>query len=276
VAAPGELKGALHPGESPSDDRDAGRTPHGTDSGRARQNPGVAFEAHHYGRGYFEGLHPHHPFTNPPRKYAERYRDALRVVAPRPSDRILELGSARGDITFLLARMAREVVGLDASEIALEMAERERVQRHVTNVKFVKGDVADLSAFPDASFDAAAAIDLVEHVDDATLGAMLRECRRVLLPGGRLGIYTPDRAHYVERLKAHDLVLKQLPEHVAVRRGGAYERALAAAGFRIELLAWSVSPFPVIRWIEKMLAPVPALGRSFRYRILIRAIASSP
>lgn len=234
----------------------------------------MTFEAEHYGRDYFEGLHPKHWFTNPPRKYAERNRDALRVVAPRPSDRILELGSARGDITFLLAERAAEVVGLDASEIALEMAERERTKRGEANVRFVKGDVADLSAFASASFDAVAAIDLVEHVDDATLAAMLGECRRVLVPRGRLGIYTPDRAHYVERLKAHDVLLAQFPEHIAVRRVEAYERFLAAAGFAIDLLAWSVSPFPVVRWIERVLAPLPLVGPTFRYRVLIRAIAS--
>jgi ubiquinone/menaquinone biosynthesis C-methylase UbiE len=236
----------------------------------------VTFEAQHYGRDYFEGLHPHRWFRNPKRKYAERNRDALRVVAPRPSDRILELGSARGDVTFLLAKTAREVVGLDASGIALEMAERERERRGIPNVRFVNGDVADLSAFPGASFDAAAAIDLVEHIDDTTLAAMLREVRRVLVPGGRFGIYTPDRSHYVERMKAHNFVLLQFPEHIAVRRAGAYERFLALAGFSIDLAAWSVSPFPVVRWIERALAPLPLVGPTFRYRILIRAIASPP
>ncbi len=234
----------------------------------------MTFEARHYGREYFENLHPHRWFTNPPRKYAERNRDALRVVDPRPADRILELGSARGDFTFLLAGEAREVVGLDASEIALEMADAERARRGLANVRFVRGDVADLSAFPDASFDAVAAIDLVEHVDDPTLRAMLQGCRRVLAPGGRLGIYTPDRAHWVERLKARNLVLRQFPEHIAVRRAGAYRRFLAEAGFAVDLIDWSVSPFPVVRWFERALAPLPLVGTTFRYRILIRAVAS--
>ena len=234
----------------------------------------MTFEEKHYGSEYFERLHPHHWFTNPPRKYAERRRDVLRVVAPQPEDRILELGSARGDVTFLLAERAREVVGLDASDVALGMAEAERSHRGLSNVRFVKGDVAELSMFSDLSFDAVAAIDLVEHVDDATLSSMLREVKRVLVPGGRLGIYTPDRAHCVERMKAHDLLLKQFPEHIAVRRTEAYVRFLEVAGFAIGLLDWSVSPFPVVRWAEKALAPLPLVGPTFRYRILLRAIAS--
>jgi SAM-dependent methyltransferase len=175
----------------------------------------VTFEAEHYGRDYFEGLHPYHWFRNPLRKYAERNRDALRVVAPRPSDRILELGSARGDITFLLAAKAREVVGLDASEIALEMAELERAKRGIANVRFVKGDVADLSAFPGDTFDAVAAIDLVEHVDDATLTGMLRECG-----ASRVGAWPlhPDRAYHVER-RCCTISPHAVPEHITVRAG---------------------------------------------------------
>ncbi len=232
----------------------------------------MTFEGHLYDRGYFEGLHKSHWFTNPKRKYEERNRDTLRVVLPTPSDRVLELGSARGDVSFFLAAHAKEVVGVDASDDALGLAEAGRVRAGVSNVRFVKSDVANLSAFPDASFDAVAAIDLVEHIDDPTLTAMLGECRRVLVQGGRLGLYTPDRAHYVERLKAHDVLLKQFPQHIAVRRAGAYRRLLSAAGFRVELDAYSVSPFPGVRWIEAALAPLPLVGPTFRYRILLRAV----
>ncbi len=178
----------------------------------------MAFASEHYGRDYFERLHPRRWFTNPPRKYAERNRDALRVVDPRPGDVVVELGCALGDVTFLLASRCREVIGVDASAVALSMAEEERRRRGVPNVRWLESDVTDLAATPDASAGAVAAIDLVEHVDDATLAAMLGECRRVLVPGGRLGICTPDRRHYVERAKAHDFVLRQFPEHIALRR----------------------------------------------------------
>ena len=231
----------------------------------------MTFESRLYDRAYFETLHKSHWFTNPPRKYEERNRDTLRVVAPAPSDRVLELGSARGDVSFFLAAHAKEVVGVDASDDALRMAERARAARGIANVSFRKGDVADLSMFPNASFQAVAAIDLVEHIDDPTLAAMLGECRRVLVAGGRLGLYTPDRAHYVERLKAHGVLLRQFPQHIAVRRADAYRRFLRDAGFRVDLDTYSISPFPGVRWIEAALAPLPLVGPTFRYRILLRA-----
>ena len=160
---------------------------------------------------------------------------------------------------------------MDASDDALALAEAARARRGISNVRFVKADVADLSAFPDASFDAVAAIDLVEHIDDPTLAAMLGECRRVLVPGGRLGLYTPDRAHYVERLKAHDFSSsssRSTSRSGGPRRTGAF---FSSAGFRVDLDAYSVSPFPGVRWIEAALAPLPLVGETFRYRILLRA-----
>jgi ubiquinone/menaquinone biosynthesis C-methylase UbiE len=232
----------------------------------------VAFESHLYPREYFESLHPAHWFRNPPRKYAERNRDALRLLDPEKDDVVVELGCARGDLTFLLAPLVREVIGVDASGEALAMAETERVRRGVQNIRWLKADVANLSALPDASANAVAAIDLVEHIDDPTLETMLTECHRILVPGGRLAVYTPDRAHYVERLKAHDLILKQFPQHIAVRRAQAYVAMLKKAGLAVAILGFSVSPFPVVRRIEKLLAPLPFIGPTFRYRILIRGV----
>ncbi|HMM35140.1 MAG TPA: class I SAM-dependent methyltransferase, partial [Thermoanaerobaculia bacterium] len=147
----------------------------------------MTFERELYDEAYWRGLHPHHWFRNPPRKYAERDRDVLRVVAPRPSDVVLELGSARGDVSFLLARHAREVIGVDAAPEAIAMAEEARTRLRLANVRWLEADVADLAPLQDGRVDAVAAIDLIEHIDDPTREAMLRECRRVHRPGGRLG-----------------------------------------------------------------------------------------
>jgi SAM-dependent methyltransferase len=210
-------------------------------------------------------------FAAPRRKWRERDRDILRLVQPAKHQTVLDLGSARGDVCFLLAPRIREAIGVDASPRAIELAEAERARRGLANVRFVRSDVATLDGIPDASIDLAGAFDLLEHVDDPTVRQMLQALARVLRPGGVLAAYTPNREHYVERLKAHDLILKQFPEHIAVRRPREIRRLLEKEGWTVLEMTYSPAPFPVVRWIEKLLWRVPVIGRLFRYRILLRA-----
>lgn len=231
----------------------------------------MAFESDLYPDEYFDQLHKVTPFAAPQRKWRERDRDILRLAAPSPRKVVLDLGSARGDVCFLLAPLVREAIGVDASPRAIAMAEAERVRRGLQNVRFVEGDVADLASIPDASVDVAGAFDLLEHVDDATVRQMLRALRRVLKPEGVFVAYTPNREHYVERLKAHDVLLKQFPEHIAVRRPREILRLLEAEGWRVRALTYATAPFPVVRFLERLLWRIPGVGRLFRYRILLEA-----
>ncbi len=231
----------------------------------------MTFEAELYPDEYYDGLHRVTPFAATARKWRERDRDILKLAQPAKDHSLLDLGSARGDVCFLLAPRVREAIGVDASPKALEIAEAERERRGLANVRFLQSDVASLEGVPDASVDVAGAFDLLEHVDDATVRQMLRALARVLKSGGILAAYTPNREHYVERLKAHDFILRQFPEHIAVRRPREIRRLLEAEGWRLLEMSYSPAPFPVVHWIEKLLWRVPGLGRLFRYRILLRA-----
>lgn len=235
----------------------------------------MAFESDLYPDEYFEKLHRVTPFAAPQRKWRERDRDILRLAAPAPEKVVLDLGSARGDVCFLLAPLVKEAVGIDASPKAVALAEAERERRGLRNVRFVAGDVADLFGIPDASIDVAGAFDLLEHVNDATVRQMLRALRRVLKPGGVFVAYTPNREHYVERLKAHDFLLEQFPEHIAVRRPREIVRLLEDEGWRPRSLTYSPAPFPVVRFLERLLWRIPGVGRLFRYRILLEAVPAA-
>ena len=56
-------------------------------------------------------------------------------------------------------------------------------------LRTVEGDAADLSAFPDATFDAVVICLALEHVDD--FARALTEAARVLEPGGTFLLNTP-------------------------------------------------------------------------------------
>ncbi|MEO8347445.1 MAG: class I SAM-dependent methyltransferase [Acidobacteriota bacterium] len=231
----------------------------------------MAFREDLYPDEYFDQLHRVTPFAAPERKWRERDRDILDLARPGADKTVLDLGSALGDVCFLLAPHVKEAVGVDASPRAIELARARASDRGFENVRFVAGDVADLGAIPDGSVDVAGAFDLLEHVDDETVRRMLRSLIRVLKPGGVFVAYTPNREHYVERLKAANVVLKQFPEHIAVRRPREIRKLLEGAGWRVRSLTYSPAPFPVVRWLERALLPIPVVGRPFRYRILLRA-----
>jgi cyclopropane fatty-acyl-phospholipid synthase-like methyltransferase len=231
----------------------------------------MAFREDLYPDDYFDGLHRRTWFAAPERKWLDRDRDIVALARPAPDKTILDLGSARGDVCFLLADKSREVIGVDASERAVEIAERRRRELGLSNVRFVLGDVADLGGIADASVDVAGAFDLVEHIDDETVVRMLDSLRRVLKPAGRMVAYTPNREHYVERMKARGFLLRQFPQHIAVRRPKELARLVEGAGWRVESLTYSPAPFPVVRFAERLLSRLPGLGRLFRYRILLAA-----
>jgi len=185
------------------------------------------------------------------------------LVEPQSGDRVLDLGCAAGAITDFLSGFGCEVVGVDSEPRAIEHA-----RSLFPDYRFEQADVAELP-FPDGSFDKAVAADLVEHLPDDTFRAMLAECRRVLVPGGTLSLYTPNPSHLIERLKERNLVLAQNPTHIGLRDAGKLRSLLRTGGFKVVRSEWRPSFFRGLRSVEKV------AGRRydfFRYRLCVLAM----
>ena len=231
------------------------------------QPPDFAPNAHVYDDAYYDAMYRPHWFLRNRRKYRERDEALLRLVRPHPALRVLELGSARGDTAFFLAPRVGSVVGIDASPPAVAKAAELARERGAANVRFVVADARDLSLFAGASFDLVLLADFVEHVVDDVLAPALSEARRVLVAGGALALYTPNRDHWAERIKAGVPGLQQ-PDHIAVRPSAAVERLVAGAGFAVDDLFFSASPYPLLGAIDRLL-PGAALCR---FRTCLRAV----
>ncbi len=109
-----------------------------------------------------------------------RWRRITVEQVVRPGDRVLDACCGTGDLALEARRQGGVVTGLDFSERMLE-----RARRKAPALEWVQGDVLALP-FEDAAFDAATVGFGVRNVDDLEEG--LRELRRVLRAGGRLGI----------------------------------------------------------------------------------------
>ena len=110
----------------------------------------------------------------------QRWRRITVHETVRSGDRVLDACCGTGDLAIEARRAGADVVGLDFSEPMLE-----RARRKEPAIDWVRGDVLALP-FADASFDAVTVGFGVRNVDD--LAAGLRELRRVLRLGGRVGI----------------------------------------------------------------------------------------
>ncbi|HEY3348321.1 MAG TPA: class I SAM-dependent methyltransferase [Thermoanaerobaculia bacterium] len=222
-----------------------------------------------YGPDYYGRMYRPHWFLRNRRKYEDRDAALLRIVRPSPSLRVLEVGSARGDTAFFLAPRVSEVVGIDASPAAVEASRSEQAARSLANVRFEEADARDLSRVPGAPFDVVLLADFVEHVLDDVLVPCLGSARRSLAPGGALAIYTPNRDHWAERIKAAVPGLQQ-EDHIAVRPAARVVALVAAAGFRMEELFFSASPYPLLGALDRAL---PMVGLC-RFRTCLRAVTS--
>ena len=114
----------------------------------------------------------------------------LKMIALRPGERVLDLGSGPGFMTLEAGRMVGEegaVFGVDKSAPMLALAqERCASQSHVS---FREADALSLP-FEDGGFDAAIVSQVYEYVVD--MEAALTELFRVLRPGGRALIMDTD------------------------------------------------------------------------------------
>ncbi|TMM22485.1 MAG: bifunctional demethylmenaquinone methyltransferase/2-methoxy-6-polyprenyl-1,4-benzoquinol methylase UbiE [Actinobacteria bacterium] len=109
-----------------------------------------------------------------------RWRRVAAEAVVSPGDRVLDACCGTGDLTLACARAGGRVTGLDFSERMLE-----RARAKSSAIEWVQGDALALP-FEDGSFDAATVGFGVRNLEDLAGG--LAELRRVLRPGGRLGV----------------------------------------------------------------------------------------
>ena len=112
------------------------------------------------------------------------------IAAPRfaiqPGDRVLDIGCGFGETCLEMARIvgpAGEVLGLDCTAAFLEVANRERDEAGLMQVRYALGD-AQLQPLPEAYFDVAYSRFGIMFFESAVRA--LRNTFRALKPGGKL------------------------------------------------------------------------------------------
>src|SRR5262245_4106344 len=123
-------------------------------------------------------LHLSHPGLSP--------EGLERVLAPRPGERMLEIGPGIGHHALPMSRALGASGRLDVLDLQPEMLEdlmRRARSQGVSNVVATEGS-AEALPYPDASFDAAYLITVLGEIPHPEIA--LRELARVVKRGGRI------------------------------------------------------------------------------------------
>jgi demethylmenaquinone methyltransferase/2-methoxy-6-polyprenyl-1,4-benzoquinol methylase len=115
-------------------------------------------------------------------------RVCLREIAKRntvPNPVILDMGCGTADLSITFSGLGT-VVGCDFCQPMLRIGKEKIASESCANPIFLAGADALALPFPEASFDVAVSAFVLRNLADIELG--FRETRRILRPGGLLGV----------------------------------------------------------------------------------------
>lgn len=153
-----------------------------------------------------------------------RHEAAYLALLPYCEDAtVLEAGCGEGYGAALIAERAARVLALDYDEQTVR-----HVARCYPQAGTVQGNLAFLPLRP-STMDVVATFQVIEHLWDQA--GFLAECHRVLRPGGRLIVTTPNRLTFTP-----DSDTPLNPYHTRELAPSEMDTLLREAGFEVELL----------------------------------------
>ena len=196
-----------------------------------------------------------------------RLRRLLPYFELKDSDIVADFGCGDGLLLSLIYSRVRRYVGIDFSEDFIAAANKRYSQAQIHNATFQRADIIAFCSQNNNTFDKAFTMDFSEHIYDDMFLSVYSAIFNSLKDNGKLYLHTPNGNYLLEILKNRG-VLKQFPQHVAVRNAEENTLLLRQAGFShvaVHFLPHYVRPLSYLHFLSY----IPLIGRYFQARLLI-------
>lgn len=202
-------------------------------------------------------------------KPVSRISRLVPAMALAPDTRLVDYACGNAMLLGEVHDRILHYTGVDFSEDFIASARSRAARLGAKNCEFHCEDIVAFCSRHPGSFDVATALDFTEHVSDAELLPILAAIRESLKPGGRFYLHTPNLDFFMERMRDAGFILRQRPEHIAVRGLEGNVALLEQAGFaRGRIRAMLLPHYNVLRIVHP-LRHLPLVGRHFEARIFI-------
>lgn len=200
--------------------------------------------------------------------------EALARLTPLAGERLLDIGCADGTYT---RRLAQGFLSVDAIDIEPErLADFRHSLTRMEQIRIHDMSASDIG-FRDGSFDMVTAIEVLEHVAD--LDGTLAEVHRVLRPGGRFCVTTPNRwfpfethGPVIAGKRRRSWVAPGLPWVAPLHRRWSDARAFTKGGLSRQAASHGLT----LIGVEWMMPPFDRNGLGKRLRPFTDWVESSP
>ena len=153
----------------------------------------------------------------------------VRLLHAVPGGRLLDVGCGSGDWLLSMQELGWDVVGIDFDEDAVKAGRQ--------NGSTLLCGALEKHRFLNEYFDAITLNHVIEHVPDPI--GTLRECARILKPGGKLVIFTPNGESLGRRIFGKYWRGLEPPRHLYIFALQSMRQVIGQAGFeRSSVLPW--------------------------------------
>lgn len=140
-----------------------------------------------------------------------------------PGGRLLDIGCGVGKFIEQMSDLGWKAEGLDADPVVVQICKSRGLRVHEGTI--------EQQDYPDNYFDAITLKHVIEHIYDPVL--LLKECHRILKPGGKLVLLTPNLESLGHKKFKYFWLGLDPPRHLFLFSAKTLSEAIQRAGYRV-------------------------------------------